>query len=106
MTQALIKAHYFIENISIDKRHPRDGFGEGRIPADKDPNKVVCLGHCHCDILEAFSIEGELHFLRIRAYLLPTNREVVGWTWSENVGVRYEEKQRDGRFNRKECEVK
>ena len=97
--EATIKAHYYIENCVIIKDHP-DKWQYRNIPSSEDPSKIACTGHNHCDILETYQ-ESLLVFVRVRVYLMPNEKEVIGWTIKDNIDVKFDCPLKDGRFNRK-----
>lgn len=77
-----IKAHYYIENITLHKKHPRDGgvvVHKGM--RDYDASQVVeCIGHVKVDIISIFVMDGELAFTKIRTTNNLMGDEVEGWT--------------------------
>lgn len=96
-----IKAHYFVSNIALHKKHPRDG---GVLLA---PVVAGIYDHSQApeysgrvDILSKFLLDGELAFYKVRTVArLDGRNEVEGWTWADNVQIKFDEPKMDGRFN-------
>lgn len=95
-----VRAHYYIEGISLHTVHPAKG---GVLLVHDNSTLIAVDGRVRCDILDKYvpEYEGErpFCFLRVRAVHPLTGKVMEGWTWKDNVHIKFEENLMDGRFN-------